>query len=101
MTGTIMISEHHMVDVRTVDLVLIVKAIRSRIESPDLVAKLLSFLDEGGINMILADDLDAVELSVFAQALEQIELDDFAKEPELADLMRTIREKIKADPRLQ
>lgn len=100
MTGTIMISAHDSVDVRTVDFMRIVKALRSRIQSRDLAAKLLSFLDNGGINMILADDLDAVELSAFEGTLEQIELNDFAKETEFASFIRAIRERIKADPRL-
>ncbi|AIF45982.1 hypothetical protein [Dyella japonica] len=100
MTGTIVISSTQSADVRTIDFSQIVEEIRSRIEDPLLIAKLLDAVDGGGINMILADGLNARELVAFERALEAFGLNLGAQDHGLASFIRNVCEQIKVDRRL-
>jgi len=59
-------------DVRTVDFLRLVEALRSMKGRSRTIAKLLESVDEYGMNIICADELDPTELREFAQLVEEI-----------------------------
>lgn len=100
MTGTIVVSSTQSADVRTIDFSRIVEEIRNRIEDSDVVAKLLDAVDGGGINLILADGLNASELAAFERVLDAFGSNLSARDQGLAGFIRNVCGQIKADPRL-
>lgn len=72
MSGTIVISKEESFDVRNVDFVRIVNALRSKIAESPIAGRLLETVDEFGINMICADDFDSIEFKDFAALMRMI-----------------------------
>lgn len=72
----------------------------SRVDNPDLVAKLLDAVAGSGISRILADELKTGELIAFERALKQFESSLDATDKGFAGFIRTICEHVRVDPRL-
>lgn len=72
MSGTIVIGPSKSIDVRTVDFLRLVEALRSMKGRSQTVMKLLQSVDEYGMNMICADELGPTELREFDQLIEEI-----------------------------
>ncbi|HEX8615132.1 MAG TPA: hypothetical protein VF800_27945 [Telluria sp.] len=72
MSGTIVISKKNSFDVRNVDFVLIVNALRSKIAHSAIAEKLLETVDDFGMNMICADDLNSIEFQNFACLIREV-----------------------------
>lgn len=99
MSGTIVIDAATFVDVRTVDFLRIVEALRAERGGAAAIDRLLDSVDECGLNMICADELDAAGLAAFGAILERLRRTVREDDPFgafLADLASTIR----ADARL-
>jgi len=72
MSGTIVIDAATCVDVRTVDFLRIVDALRAARDGAAAIDRLLDTVDAFGINMICADALDAAGLAAFTAILERL-----------------------------
>jgi hypothetical protein len=105
MSGTIVIDGATFVDLRTVDFLRIVAALRAQPRGAATVAdRLLETVDTAGINMICADELGAVELAAFAAILEQLHSTVGADDPFggfLAGLAGRIRRDARLSSKLQ
>lgn len=106
MSGTIVIDAATFVDVRTVDFLRIVEALRAERGGSAAIDRLLDSADESGLNMICADELDPAGLAAFGAILERLrrtvhEGDSFGGF--LADLASTIRtdERLLSNPKMR
>jgi hypothetical protein len=75
MSGTIVIDPQTSVDVRTVDFLRIVEALRAEKNRSPAANRLLETVDEFGMNMICADELTAAEFADFASVLKKLQSD--------------------------
>jgi hypothetical protein len=73
MSGTIVIDPQTSVDVRTVDFLRIVEALRAEGKSSPAAARLLETVDDFGMNMICADELNAADLADFLKVLMRLQ----------------------------
>ena len=103
MSGTIVIDAATFVDVRTVDFLRIVAALRAEQDGGAAVEGLLATVDAFGLNMICADELDDAGLAAFAAILERlrrtIDDGDHGFKAFLADLVGTIGRDERLRPR--
>lgn len=72
MSGIIMIDATTFIDVRTIDFLRIVDALRAGRHGARAVGRLLETVDDCGVNMICADELDATDFASFAAILEKL-----------------------------
>ena len=73
MSGTIVIDPQISVDVRTVDFLRIVEALRAEGKSSQAAAHLLETVDDFGMNMICADELDPADLADFLGVMRRLQ----------------------------
>lgn len=101
MSGTIVIDAATFVDVRTIDFLRIVEALRAEHARSAAIDRLLVTVDEYGLNMICADQLDAAGLASFAAVLETLRhnVDDDGIKGFLADLTTLIGRDERLRPR--
>ncbi|MBD9416996.1 hypothetical protein IB234_20720 [Pseudomonas sp. PDM16] len=73
MAGSIIINKQSVHDLRTIDFMWLAEELRSeKGKAAAVLAKVLWPLDEGGMDMLQADDLDEVEFKLFAQTVRNI-----------------------------
>lgn len=72
MSGTIVIGPTKSMDIRTVDFLRLVEALRAMKGRSRTATKSLESVDEYGMNMICADELAPTELREFGQLVEEI-----------------------------
>jgi hypothetical protein len=73
MAGTIIISKHSVLDLRTIDFEWLAGELRLKIgKTAAVIAKVLWPHDEGGMDVIQADNLDEAEFKMFAQVIREI-----------------------------
>jgi hypothetical protein len=72
MSGTIVISKKKSFELRTIDFNRITDFLRSFSSQSETAKKVLSTVDEYGMNMLRADELSAQELLEFATLMKQI-----------------------------
>ena len=102
MSGTIVIDAATCIDVRTVDFLQIVAALRAARDAGPAIGRLLASVDEAGINMLCADELDAAERASFAAVLDDLRRtlgDDDGFKGVLADLVASIGRDERPGPR--
>lgn len=100
MSGTIIISKSKSFDVRTIDFVRIVDILRSFMTRSETATKLLETVDEFGMNMICADELDATEFTNFAHLMREVRAAVGDEDKGLADFLEFVCASINADARL-
>lgn len=100
MTGTVIVAEHKSFDVRTVDFERIVDALRSRVSYSGVAKKLLQSVDEFGMDMICADELNSIEFKTFYGLLGEIRT-EFSNEPGLICFIDQVRQTAEVDERLR
>lgn len=98
MTGTIIVAEGRSFDVRTIDFMRIVKALQTRKESTDIAEKLLQSVDEFGINMICAGELNRKEFLDFHCIFTAIR-DELLREEGMAQFLERVCHAAEADER--
>lgn len=100
MSGTIMIGPETSIDVRTVDFFRIVEALRSESANWSTASRLLETIDNFGMNMICADELDAADFSQFAGVLEKLQDNNQSDESDFNRFLTDLRSLIARDKRL-
>lgn len=93
MSATIVIDAATCVDVRTVDFLRIVAALRAARDGSAAIGRLLDTVDAFGLNIICADELDAAGLAAFVAILDRLRRtvdDGDGLKGFLADLVDTI-----------
>jgi len=100
MSGTIVISKSKSFDVRTIDFVRIVDILRSFKARSETAAELLETVDEFGMNMICADELDAAEFANFAHLMREVSDSLSVEDTGVADFLELVCTSINADERL-
>ncbi|MBI5335347.1 MAG: hypothetical protein HZB72_12300 [Burkholderiales bacterium] len=98
MTGTVIVAKGKSLDVRTVDFELIANLLRQRAKKSAVAAKLLQSTDEFGMDMICADELNAMEFMDFYQLFGEIR-DDLSNSPGLVGFIDQVREIALTDER--
>jgi hypothetical protein len=100
MAGTILVAEGKSLDVRTIDFERIADALRHRAASSAVIGKLLQSIDEFGMDMICADELNSEELMEFLGLLKDIRM-DLLDSTGLVDFVDRVREVVQVDDRLR
>lgn len=100
MSGTIIISKSKSFDVRTIDFVRIVDILRSLMSRSETATKLLETVDEFGMNMICADELDAAEFTDFAHLMREVCAVLRDEDKGVVDFLELVCASINADSRL-
>lgn len=101
MSGTIVIDPHTSVDVRTVDFLRIVEALRAERKTSPTADRLLETVDDFGMNMICADELDPAGFAEFATVLSKLQRDIHAEESGFKDFLENLCSRIAQDERLR
>jgi hypothetical protein len=99
-SGTIVVSKSKSFDVRTIDFVRIVGILRSLLAQSETTKKLLETVDEFGMNMICADELDAAEFADFKRMMTEVRAALGNEEIGLANFLELVCRGINADERL-
>jgi len=87
---------------RTVDFAWLVEELRSTMgKSASVLAKILWSHDEGGMDMLQADDLDEAEFKLFAEAMREICDASAAVDPRsgMSQFLTMLLHQIEADSR--
>lgn len=101
MSGTIVIDPHTSVDVRTVDFLRIVEALRTERKTSPAANRLLETVEDFGMNMICADELDAADLSNFAAILRKLQHESISDESGFNAFLEDLCNRIAKDERLR
>jgi hypothetical protein len=72
MAGTVIVAKGKSLDVRTIDFERIADALRRRAKGSAVSVKLLQSVDEFGMDMICADELNSVEFMAFYGLLDDV-----------------------------
>ena len=88
MSGTILVSRGNLVDIRTVGFEWLAEEIRSRSSTFKIAKELLQSVDEFGMDMICADELDSSGFKNFNLLMEEI----FSHAPENKSFVKFIEE---------
>lgn len=99
MSGTFIISQDNSFDLRTIDFVRIVNALRSKMPQSATAAKLLETVDDFGMNMICADDLNSRDFADFGYLMGEVAADLGEKDKDLRAFLQTISNCIEQDER--
>jgi len=103
MAGTILVGEGVSFDIRTVDFEWIVDELRTRRTSANQATldELLITHDLHGVDMLIADELDADGLDHFARALDSFasDLDDSPGAVAMCNFLKQVSAAIRRDPR--
>jgi hypothetical protein len=98
MAGTMIVAKGKSLDVRAVDFELIADALRSRVGRSDVAMKLLQSVDEFGMDMICADELNSIEFKEFYDFLDDIR-EELADSPGVVDFINQVRLAVQSDIR--
>jgi hypothetical protein len=101
MSGTIVIDPHTSVDVRTVDFLRIVEALRAERKTSPAADRLLETVDDFGMNMICADELDPAAFAEFATVLRKLQRQSNSDESGFNDFLESLCNRIAQDERLR
>lgn len=103
MTGTIFVSADARFGIRTIDFEWIAHELRSRVTAGNesALSSVLKAHDEQGMDMLLADKLDANDFRLFAQAFDGVTTDLQSTHGECAMLtfLRSVQSAIRNDSR--
>lgn len=100
MSGTIIINKDKSFDVRTTDFSRIVAVLRYLSSHSETATKLLKTVDQFGMNMICADDLDSAEFTNFAQSMREVCAVLGEEDAGLSDFLASVNASIRVDDRL-
>jgi hypothetical protein len=101
MSGTIVIDPQTSVDVRTVDFLRIVEAVRAEKNTSHAAIRLLESVDDFGMNMICADELDAADLADFVEILRKLQANTRSDESGFHRFVADLSNLIAQDERLR
>lgn len=101
MSGTIMIDPETSADVRTIDFLRIVDALRTEKETSLAASRLLESVDVFGMNMICTDELDGTDFAEFARIIEKLRRDLEPNDTGFARFLADLYKLISQDPRLR
>lgn len=101
MSGTIVIDPQTSVDVRTVDFLRIVDALRIEKHNSSAASRLLETVDDFGMNMLCADELNATDLADFAGILQKLQENSQSDETGFYRFLADLRSLIAQDERLR
>ncbi|TDM05469.1 MAG: hypothetical protein C4K60_11870 [Ideonella sp. MAG2] len=75
MAGTVIVAKGRSLDVRSIDFERIADAFRRRAKDSTISVKLLQSLDDFGMDMICADELNSKEFMDFFELLDDVRAD--------------------------
>lgn len=98
MTGTVIVAKGKSLDVRTIDFEHIVDRLRARAHNSEVARKLIQSVDEFGMDMICADELNAMEFLIFYRLFREIR-DELGSGHGLAEFLNRVCQIAQTDER--
>jgi len=100
MAGTVIVAKGKSLDVRTIDFERIADALRRRAKGSAVSVKLLQSVDEFGMDMICADELNSAEFMDFFELLDDVRT-ELSDSPGLIGFIDQVRAVAQEDERFR
>jgi hypothetical protein len=99
MSGTIFVGKQKSLDIKTVDFIRIVGAIRAHATASPVAKRIVDTVDNFGMNMIFPDELDTADFASFYELMKRVR-SDLGADPSLAAFLDQVCRLIESDNRL-